>query len=333
LAAGTVVLERLESRALSGNPLGDPAVRELFVYLPPSYYNSSTEFPVVLCLAGFTSGARSWFNFQAWTPRMDERADRLMADAGVGEMILVFPDCFTRYGGSQYLDSPATGNYRSYVTEEVLAHVEGRFRTRRDRKYRGILGKSSGGYGAITIAMDRPDLFSAVACHSGDMYFEYGYLPDFPVAARGLEKAGGLGPFLAGFDSYPKSGREEHAVINTVAMSACYSPSVGAPHLFDLPFEEGSGRIRWDVWARWKEHDPVEIVRGKGAGLGSFGVVFLDCGRRDEFHLNLGARIFSEELRRMGIRHDYREYEGGHFNVQFRYDDSLARFGEYFSHG
>lgn len=323
----TVLFESFESRVLQGNAPGDPSTRELAVYLPPSYYNCSMEYPVVVCLAGFASSARSWFNFQAWTPRMDQRIDRLVASGGMKEMILIFPDCFTRLGGSQYLDSPATGRYRTYVTDELIPHVDGSFRTRRDRRYRGVMGKSSGGYGAITMAMDRPDLFSAVACHSGDMYFKYVYLPDFPAAALALDRAGGLQRFLAEF-----SGREEHAVINTIAMSACYSPNDSAPpHFFDLPFEERTGLLRDEIWSKWKACDPVEIVKRKGKELASYGVVYLDCGRRDEFHLNLGARIFSRELDRLGVRHLYEEYDGGHFNVQFRYDESLKRIGDHFS--
>ena len=97
--AGKVVTEKFESKLLKENPLNDPVIRELFVYLPPSYESSRTNYPQVLCLSGFTGSARTWFNFQAWVPSMDERMDRLIA-GGMPEMILVFPDCFTRYGGS-----------------------------------------------------------------------------------------------------------------------------------------------------------------------------------------------------------------------------------------
>ncbi|HSP07901.1 MAG TPA: hypothetical protein VLR94_12040, partial [Acidobacteriota bacterium] len=66
--AGRVVVDVLNSSLLASNPLGDPASRELAVYLPPSYDTSSTTYPVLYCLAGFTGAARSWFNFQAWVP-------------------------------------------------------------------------------------------------------------------------------------------------------------------------------------------------------------------------------------------------------------------------
>lgn len=327
---GSLRVEHFRSKVLKSNPLDDPYERDLLIYLPPSYQQDKSRYPVVYCLGGLTSSAQSWFNFQAWIPRMDVRVDQLIA-TGMNEMILVFPDCFTKYGGSQYLDSFAVGMYRSYLLQEIIPFVDVNYRTKRDRRYRGILGKSSGGYGAITISMDHPDLFSAVACHSGDMYFEYAYLPDFPPAVRVLEKVGGLQQYLKEFEHLPKTAKDEHALINVVAMSACYSPNLQSkPHLFDLPFEEGTGRLNDAVWKRWKEKDPVEIVAKKGIQLKDFGVVYLDCGKRDEYFLNLGSRIFISELKKRKVKYEYEEFEGGHSYTQNRYDHSLLRFSNYF---
>jgi S-formylglutathione hydrolase FrmB len=323
---GRVVIEEVRSRVLRGNPLRDPAVRKIPVYLPPSYYkNSTTQFPVVYCLAGFTSSGMSWFNFQAWVPSMDQRMDALIAK-GMPEMILVFPDCFTRYGGSQYLDSPAVGMYRTFLTDELIPYIDRKYRT----EGRGVMGKSSGGYGAITLAMKRPNLFSAVACHSGDMYFEYCYLPEFPLAIRGLERAGGIKNYLKNFESQWKNSHEDHAVINMVGMSACYSPNKKSPQGFDLPFDAITGEIRSSVWKRWKEKDPVEMIRHNADPLRKLGLIYLDCGRKDEFFLHLGTRMFVQELKKARIRHEYEEFEGGHFNVQYRYAVSLKKMAEYF---
>ena len=327
-AKGRLVVKTLESEILKTNPLGDPWIRELFVYLPPSYDNSSTRYPVVLCLAGYTGTARTFFNFQAWVPRMDERMD-LLSQQGTPEMICVFPDCFTRYGGSQYLDSIAMGNYRSYLIREVIPYVDRNFRTRADRSARAVMGKSSGGFGAISLALDHPETFSAVACHSGDMYFEYSYLPEFPVAQRKLESLGGLQKYLEKFDEMPKTGREDHALLNAIAMSACYSPNPeNPPYFFDLPFDTLTGELNLEVWKKWKAKDPVEVVKTKAGGLKDFRLVYLDCGRRDEFFLHLGARIFSRELTARGVPHIYEEFEDGHFNVQHRYSISLRRIAE-----
>jgi len=100
--------------------------------------------------------------------------------------------------------------------------------------------------------------------------------------------------------------------------------------LFDLPFEEKTGELRSEVWKKWKEKDPVEMVLAKGEALKDFGLVFLDCGRRDEFSLYLGARIFSTRLQQMGVAHEYEEFDDGHFNIQYRYDISLRKIANYF---
>lgn len=325
---GRVVVLTLDSKILKSNPLGDPSTREVLVYLPPSYDNNSTRYPACFCLSGYTGTGRSFFNYQAWVPRIDERMD-LLIQRGCPEMILVFPDCFTRYGGSQYLDSAATGNYRSYLISEIIPFVDHEFRTKADRKHRGVLGKSSGGYGAISISMAHPDVFSAVACHSGDMYFEYAYLPEFPIAQRRLENLGGLKQYIEKFEEMPKNGREDHALLNVIAMSACYSPnSESRPVPFDLPFDASTGELKTDVWQKWKQKDPVEMVKLNASSLKEYRLVFLDCGKRDEFFLHLGARIFSRELNLHGIPHIYEEFEDGHFNTHYRYDVSLRRVAE-----
>src|SRR2546430_17144575 len=115
MPSGRIETLRHDSRLLAGNPLGDPSAREVIAYLPPSY-DGKRRFPVIHLLAGFTGNGRQMLNASPWTPSLNERWDRAIA-AGAAEAIVVLPDCFTRYGGSQYVDSPAIGAYASYVCE------------------------------------------------------------------------------------------------------------------------------------------------------------------------------------------------------------------------
>src|SRR5512138_3383802 len=108
---GTVVIETITSDALRNNPLGDPFVRRVPVYLPPGYANGNTRYPVVYVLTGFTGRGTMLLNDSAWEDNIAQRMDRLIGAGKVRPMLLVMPDCFTYLGGSQYLNSPAVGRY------------------------------------------------------------------------------------------------------------------------------------------------------------------------------------------------------------------------------
>src|SRR5262245_46208042 len=153
-----------DSQLLADNPLGDPARRDVIVLLPPSYdATSARRYPVVLVLTGF--GGSGWqlaFNRAAWQTPFDRRIGDAMRRGAVREAILVLPDCFTRYGGSQYVDSPALGRYQSYLCDELVPFVDARYRTIPARHGRAVVGKSSGGYGALALAMLRPEVVAAV---------------------------------------------------------------------------------------------------------------------------------------------------------------------------
>lgn len=323
---GRVVLERFESAALKGNAPGDPAVRTLPVYLPPAYdEEAARRFPVCYVLSGFTGRGTMLLNDQAWVPPLDRRMDALI-ERGCGEMILVLPDCFTRYGGSQYLDSTATGRYEQHLIGELVPWIDARYRTRAAREHRAIMGKSSGGYGALIQAMRHPDVFAAVASHSGDMYFDYCYRADVPRLCSALQAAGGLEPWLEGFYAARQKKHEDFAVLNMVAMSACYSPNPATPpYGIDLPCDLETGAFREDVWRRWLEHDPLHVLESRAEALRAMRLVYLDCGIKDEWHLHHGARLFARRLRQLGIAHEHQEFDDGHMNVGYRQDVSLPK--------
>jgi len=135
----TVEILEIESRVLRGNPLGDPHLRRTPVYLPPSYPKG--RYPVFFMLTGFTGFGELMIKRQAWSEALPERLDRLIRTKKMGEAIVVMPDCFTRLGGSQYLNSTATGRYEDHVVRELVPAIDARYRTNRRR---AVLGKSSG---------------------------------------------------------------------------------------------------------------------------------------------------------------------------------------------
>jgi len=322
---GRVETHKFESEVLRDNPLGDPHVRRVPVYLPPSYDASgSRRYPVIFVLTGFTGRGRMLLNDNPWSPSLDDRMDALVA-GGAPEAILVMPDCFTRFGGSQYVDSTATGRYETHVVSELVPWVDRTYRTLAARDHRGVAGKSSGGFGAIHLGMLHPDVFGAIACHSGDMLFEYCYKTDFPKACSVLQAAGGVRKFLEAFEAKLQKSKDDFLTLNIVAMAACYSPDAKEEMGVGLPFDLATGLPRPDVWERWLEYDPLTIVPACLDALRDMRLLWIDCGTRDEYHLHHGARAFSTELRRARIAHVHEEFDDGHMNVQYRYDVSLPK--------
>ncbi len=328
MAEGRVLIEQFDSTLLQGNPLGDPSVRRVAVYLPPGYDQAKEPYPVVYMLTGFTGRGTMLLNESMWDENIQQRLDRLIGEGTVIPLIMVAPDCSTRYGGSQYINSSATGRYEDHVIDELVPWVDATFRTVPDRLFRGVMGKSSGGYGSVILTLRHPEVFGLMACHSGDMYFELCYGPDFITYLKAIKKFGGLSKFLDDLPRIHPKDNDFHGVLNTAAMASCYAPNPQAPCGFDLPFDEQTGEWRPDVWARWKEWDPIDLVGRYRDALAGLRLLYLDCGTRDEFNLQFGARTFCARLDRKGIRYRYEEFDDGHMNIPYRYDVSLAAMSD-----
>lgn len=324
----TLVVETFASHVLADNPLADPATRKLPVILPPDYETSGKRYPVIYGLTGFTGSGPMLLNVTAWQPNLQERIDTLMADGRLPPAIFALPDCFTRYGGSQYINSTAIGRYEDYLIEEIVPFVDSKYRTIAAPEGRGLFGKSSGGYGAIVLGMRHPDVFGALACHSGDMYFEMCYKPDFPKFINAVLKAGGLEKWWAEFEKKVKKERQDFEAVNILAMAAAYSPDPDRKPLpVDFPFDMYTGELRPDVWQRWLDHDPVYLARRYADNLKKLRLLYLDCGTRDNFNLHFGARILVERLKSLGVPHEHEEFDDDHMNIAYRYDVSLPKLG------
>lgn len=316
----------IDSAVLAGNPLGDPALRRVGIYLPPGYAAGAQRYPVTYVLVGFNSCGAMLMNEAAWDENIAQRMDRLIASGAVQPMILVMPDCLTRYGGSQYLNSSATGRYEDHLLREVVPYIDRNYRTIAQRGFRAVVGKSSGGYGALMLAMRHPQVFGLAASHSGDMYFELCYKPAFVACVRELQRRdGGLASFLRDLHAIRPRDGAYHTLLNTVAMASCYSPSADG---FDLPFDPRTAEIIDAVWQRWLQWDPVHLVARHTDALRSLKLLYLDAGLRDEFNLQYGARIFSDRLKQHGIAHVHEEFDDGHLNIPYRYDVSLRRISD-----
>lgn len=316
----------LDSTVLRANPLGDPTAREVLVLVPPGY-RADREHPAVYLLAGFGSRGRDLLAGSVLSDPLPVRLGRAVAGWRIPRPLLVLPDCSTRWGGSQYLDSAGCGSYQSYLVDEVVPLVERDFRVRPGPAWRALLGKSSGGYGALLAALQRPGTFSAVLAHSPDAGFEYAYLAMLPAVLDTLEAAG---PGVLGDPSrwtgVPRDGRFMVA-LSLLAMGVCYAPGPLSDPADALPCDPVTGAWRDEVWRRWLAHDPVRLVPAGAAALRRLDLLFLDVGARDEYGMRWGTRALSAALTRAGVPHEFAEHGGGHHGIEHRFERSLALLG------
>jgi S-formylglutathione hydrolase FrmB len=321
----------IESELLRDNPLGDPHVRPLWVYLPPAYdAEPDHRFPSIYLIQGMTGQLDMWRNRTAFRPSTPERIDNLFANEGCPPAIVVFVDAWTSYGGSQFIDSPGTGRYGEYLCDECVSFVDERYRTLPEAAHRGLTGKSSGGYGAMVVPMLRPDVFGGLATHSGDALFELCYLPEFRDSARALrdEYDGSYERFWEDFRSRPAlTKKSDYYLLNTYAMAACYSANEDGS--VDLPFDLTTGMLRDDVWQRWLAWDPVRMARRHADALRSQRAIYIDAGTRDEWFLDLGADAFRRELEELEITDVFFElFDASHGGIEYRYPLALRYLAE-----
>jgi S-formylglutathione hydrolase FrmB len=329
--AGRLDEHQFESEVLRGNPLGDPHVRPLWVYVPPGYDDEpERRYASLYQIQGLTGQLDMWRNRTAFRLNPVELTDELFESGDTPACVVVWVDCWTSLGGSQFLDSPGTGRYHTYLCEEIVAWVDERYRTLPAPEHRGIAGKSSGGYGAMVTPMLRPDVFGGLATHAGDALFEACYLPELRESARALRDhyEGSYEKFWEDFRSRPAGSKKtDHVLLNDWCMAACYSTDEDGT--VRLPFDTATGRLVPEVWERWLAWDPVRMVAGRADALRSLKAIYIDAGTRDEWYLDLGAEAFRRELEQIGVTDVFFElFDAGHGGIEYRYPIGLKYLAE-----
>ncbi|MEU8266635.1 alpha/beta hydrolase-fold protein [Sphaerisporangium sp. NPDC049002] len=329
---GRIDEHTVESELLRGNPLGDPHRRPLWVYVPPGYDDEpDRRYPSIYVIQGYTGHLAMWGNRTPFRQPFPETADQVFARREAPPAIVVYVDAWTSYGGSQFVDSPGTGRYHSYLCDEIVPWVDARYRTLADRDHRAITGKSSGGFGAMITPMLRPDLFGAFATHAGDTLYEHCYLPEFAQAVRHLRAFDGdIGRWWREFRSrtaftHPADG----VLVSVLGCAAAFS--AGPDGVPELPFDPGTGVLRDEVWERWLDWDPVRMVPKHADAMRSMRGIWIDAGTRDEYFLDLGAQAFHRALLDHEVPGDlirFELFDAGHGAIDYRYPMSLAWLSE-----
>ena len=320
--AGRLDEHVFSSEVLKDNALGDPPERPLWVYVPPGYDDEpDRRYPSIYMIQGLTGQLDMWRNRSAFRKNPPELMDELFASGEAPPAILVWVDAWTSLGGSQFLDSPGTGRYHTYLCNEIVPWVDERYRTIASADNRGIAGKSSGGYGAMVTPMLRPDLFHGLATHAGDALFEMCYLPDFRNSVRTLRDLydGSFDKFWDDFRSRPAfSQKTDYPPLNDWCMAACYSTDEdGTVH---LPYDTDTGELRPEIWERWLAWDPVRMVPRYADALRAQRAIYIDAGNRDDAFLDLGAEAFRRALAEIGVTDVFYElFDATHMGIEYRY--------------
>lgn len=300
----------IESESLKDNPLKDPYKRKVYQILPDNPQGK----PIVVYLSGYHSSSITQLNYDPYSEPIVQRLERL----GIKDIIFILPDTFTRYGGNQYLNSPAVGNYEDFIINDVVKYFKDIYKSDKI----GLIGKSSGGYGALYLGMKYAGLINVIASHSPDAYFEYAYIPSFPLAIRNLSKFKNPKEWVDYFWSL--KSKKKYELLETlmmVGLSAFYSPKLNGE--FELPFDLETGEIISSVWDKWLQKDPVRFIDSLVGNLRRLKAIYLDVGRKDEFNLQYGVRMIHMKLTKFGIPHYFEEFEGGHMDTAFRLDVSI----------
>jgi S-formylglutathione hydrolase FrmB len=320
-STGSVSRVTVESQVLKDNMLGDPSARTVDVYVPSGH--DGRGLPLLVVLAGFTGSGLSHTNWVGFRENLPERLDRLIGEQQMPPVVVAFPDCFTRLGGNQYVNSASVGAWEDFLLREMLPAIEQRFGCGGPGR-RGVFGKSSGGYGAITHALRHSDTWSAAACHSGDMGFELCYLPDMPAALRALAGVGNsIERWWQQLEAAQKHPEGAFRVFNVLAMAASYDPDPAQFLGLRLPVTFDTCEIIKERWANWLRHDPVVAIETHADNLRRLKALYIDCGEKDQFNLVYGARRFVRRLTELGVSHRYDEFPDNHSGVDYRMDVSL----------
>ncbi len=317
----------VESELLAGNPLGDPHRRPLYVYRSPGVASgAATGVASVYVLQGYGGQLDTWLGRRSFEPTAIERIDAMFAAGAGPPAVIVFVDAWTSLGGSQFLNSPATGRYMDYLCDEVVPFVDERYPTAGARDRRGVAGHSSGGYGALVSAMLRPDVFGGLVSHAGDALFECCYGRDFAMVVRILRDHFD-GSYATLFERLTTAETFDFGRYGTplsvYAYAAAYSPDLDRPGRVVLPFELDTGRLVGEVWERWLAWDPVRMASAHAAALRSMRRIHLDAGRGDEYFLDLGAQALAGELAALEVEHTLELFDGGHSGIAYRYPKAL----------
>jgi enterochelin esterase-like enzyme len=303
-AEGTYARVKVHGKSLEGNLSGEPADRDVSIYLPPSYQKEgSRRYPVVYLLHGYTNSDIGWFGPEsrgsfANGNTMTAAADRAFTADGTLELILVMPNAYTMYQGSMFSSSVTTGDWEAFVARDLVEYMDSHYRTIPQRASRGLAGHSMGGYGTIRIGMKYSQVFSSVYVLSG-CCLTASLNPNPQASAR-----------AEALKSPEEAKNAERGLATLLAEAAAWSPNPSNPPFYmDLPAKDG--KIQPAIVAKWAANAPLAMIDQYAANLKTLRIG-IDVGDKD--NLAASNRELNRVLNSYGIPTVFEVYDGDHTN-------------------
>lgn len=142
--------------------------RQMYVYTPPGYEQSTTKFPVLYLYHGAGDTSGSWII----EGRVPQILDNMIAGGLIKPMIVVVPDTITEEPSPE-----STSDFDSYfaanaihadseLVGDIIPYLDSHYRTQTSADKRAIAGLSQGGYQTITSAFGHLNLFHWVGAFS-----------------------------------------------------------------------------------------------------------------------------------------------------------------------
>lgn len=319
---------------LENNSIGDPAIREIIVHLPPKKLEASESgFPSVYFLPGWGSrGSKFLSDSQVFGPSFLELLENAMLGGELPAFVSVFVDSQSKLGCHQYLNSASLGPVQDWIAEDIPKWLESKYPCSSDPQNRIVAGHSSGGFGALHLGFDRPDRFQGIIAAAADSFFEFSLMNGLLTALQEINQAGGLENFLGQFYQHPmpqSQGSASFLTMLQLSLAACYAPRPGLEPLHgELFFDLETGAIRPDIWEEYLEKDPIRRMDKIDPQKLAKSFFVLDCGNRDEFGAQYGHKQIAKKMQAKSIPYHQMDFKGRHSGNDWRYVDRLkAYFG------
>jgi S-formylglutathione hydrolase FrmB len=301
---GRLVPDTLHSRALDHNLYGDTPDRPMLVYLPASYATSPAKrYPVVYLLHGFGGAERAFVTLG----HIKQAMDSLVVNGTIREMIVVMPSARNVFDGSFYTNSASAGNWDDFIAKELVAYIDGKYRTLARPESRGLGGHSMGGFGTFEVGMR----------HAGDVYSALYALSGCCTRFSREPGRGDTWDVVAGVSTLADAARLPFFPKVSLALSAAFSPNPSAPPLFvDLPFVRRGGQLQVvdSVATKWIEHAPFSMIPSYADRLKRLRGFMFDVGMSDQLVSPASLMAMDSALTRAGVHHTFETYDGDHTN-------------------